>query len=114
LTTSFNTTDDASPYKRLDCWTLRIEEGNPGSVETATSFHAENHYLDQSDGRPLANELVDSGMHRLAPPAVTIPIQNGSATSSFVIPRVCNFIGFAKKLMLKTNSLGASKIATNQ
>jgi hypothetical protein len=28
-----------------------------------------------------------------------------------VILRVCNFIGFAKKLTLKTKSLGASKIA---
>jgi hypothetical protein len=31
-----------------------------------------------------------------------------------VILRVCNFIGFAKKQLLKTNSLGASKIAKNQ
>jgi hypothetical protein len=35
----------------------------------------------------------------------------GSAVRRFVIPRVCNFIGFAKKPLLKTNSLGASKIA---
>jgi hypothetical protein len=32
----------------------------------------------------------------------------------FVIPRVCNFIGFEKKLMLKTKGLGASKVAKNQ
>jgi hypothetical protein len=32
----------------------------------------------------------------------------------FVIPRVCNFIGFEKKLTLKTKGLGASKVAKNQ
>jgi hypothetical protein len=32
----------------------------------------------------------------------------------FVIPRVCNFIGFEKKLTLKTKGLGASKAAKNQ
>jgi hypothetical protein len=37
-----------------------------------------------------------------------------ATTLNFVIPRVCNFIGFPKKLMLKTKSLGASKIAKNQ
>jgi hypothetical protein len=31
-----------------------------------------------------------------------------------VILRVCNFIGFEKKLMLKTKGLGASKVAKNQ
>ena len=36
------------------------------------------------------------------------------ATLKFVIPRVCNFIDFAKKPLLKTNSLVASKIAKNQ
>jgi hypothetical protein len=37
-----------------------------------------------------------------------------TATFSFVIPRVCNFIGFEKKLTLKTKGLGASKAAKNQ
>ena len=32
------------------------------------------------------------------------------ATLSFVIPRVCNFIGFEKRLVLKTKGLGASKV----
>jgi hypothetical protein len=32
----------------------------------------------------------------------------------FVIPRVCDFISFAKKPLLKTNSLDTSKIAKNQ
>jgi hypothetical protein len=31
-----------------------------------------------------------------------------------VILRVCNFIGFEKKLMLKTKGLGASKVGKNQ
>jgi hypothetical protein len=31
-----------------------------------------------------------------------------------VIPRVCDFISFAKKPLLKTNSLDTSKIAKNQ
>jgi hypothetical protein len=32
----------------------------------------------------------------------------------FVIPRVCNFIGFEKKLTLKTKGLDASKVGKNQ
>jgi hypothetical protein len=35
----------------------------------------------------------------------------GTTALPFVIPRVCNFIGFEKKLMLKTKGLGASKVA---
>jgi hypothetical protein len=38
----------------------------------------------------------------------------GTVAFSFVIPRVCNFIGFEKKLMLKTKGLGASKVGKNQ
>ena len=37
-----------------------------------------------------------------------------STALPLVIPRVCNFIGFAKKPLLKTNSLDTSKIAKNQ
>jgi hypothetical protein len=39
---------------------------------------------------------------------------HGTTTLPFVIPRVCNFIGFEKKLTLKTKGLGASKVAKNQ
>jgi hypothetical protein len=38
----------------------------------------------------------------------------GSVALPFVIPRVCNFIGFEKKLTLKTKGLGASKAGKNQ
>jgi hypothetical protein len=44
-------------------------------------------------------------------PATTF---HGTVALSFVIPRVCNFIGFEKKLMLKTKGLGASKVGKNQ
>jgi hypothetical protein len=37
-----------------------------------------------------------------------------TTTLSFVIPRVCNFIGFEKKLVLKTKGLGASKVGKSQ
>jgi hypothetical protein len=36
------------------------------------------------------------------------------APHQIVILRVCNFIGFEKKLTLKTKGLGASKVAKNQ
>jgi hypothetical protein len=36
------------------------------------------------------------------------------APNKVVILRVCNFIGFEKKLTLKTKGLGASKVAKNQ
>jgi hypothetical protein len=44
-------------------------------------------------------------------PAATL---NGTVALSFVIPRVCNFIGFEKKLVLKTKGLGASKVGKSQ
>jgi hypothetical protein len=44
-------------------------------------------------------------------PATTL---YGTVAFSFVIPRACDFIGFEKKLMLKTKGLGASKVAKNQ
>ena len=41
-------------------------------------------------------------------------LQRKVTALNLVIPRVCNFIGFAKKPLLKTNSLGPSKMTKNQ
>jgi hypothetical protein len=37
-----------------------------------------------------------------------------ASPNKVVILRVCNFIGFEKKLTLKTKGLGASKVAKKQ
>jgi hypothetical protein len=69
--------------------------------------------------RVFGNSICGTGSAR--PVKIKFEKRLGSATTlygtvplSFVIPRGCDFIGFAKKLMLKTNSLSASKIAKNQ
>jgi hypothetical protein len=61
----------------------------------------------QANGTGLVAVVLVLSIHPPPPPRC-------SATLEFVIPRVCNFIDFAKKPLLKTNSLGASKIAKNQ
>jgi hypothetical protein len=60
--------------------------------------------LDRKSGEAEGSAVRHSG-------APNLPFYNHFP---FVILRVCNFIGFEKKLMLKTKGLGASKVGKSQ
>jgi hypothetical protein len=60
-------------------------------------------------GGPLAHDSSGRDDNFVVP--VRGLARNTRPSNRFVIPRVCNFIGFAEKPMLKTKALGALKIA---
>jgi hypothetical protein len=70
---------------------------------------------DKGKGQRFHREwLLDRGVFQISGFLRHDAIPKERDTLPFVIPRACDFIGFEKKLMLKTKGLGASKVAKNQ
>jgi hypothetical protein len=102
-TTANSTRDDISPL----CHVNHVLTGRVFAITSAAPLVA-----DGSGWNVRLKRLMRlKGRNRVVGPAAS---SNRDATLPFVIPRVCNFIGFEKKLMLKTKGLGASKVGKNQ